>query len=168
MKPLSNVLTVDLVPLGLKGEIALGYERATSAYTAFLVRTGYRFGNGGTNISNMRLGPDFEFHLGTAVRFYPLGRAPTQLFVSPGIEVHVGREINSVGTEGREASYNLQVQTAGWLAAGWAFHFFERWALSVQGGVVSRSFAFFFNKDAGTSSQPGVVPYFSLETGVAF
>ncbi len=161
-EPRVNAITLDLIPV-ITGELSLGYERATSRYTAFALLAGYRFGGPGTTLTTISTGRDYLVHVGSAVRFYPMGRAPLQLFISPGVEARVGRETTSV------SNYNVLVDTSAFLASGWAFHFFERWALTVQGGLVATSFAF-FHSDAGKTSIGGgpFRLYVSIATGVAF
>lgn len=160
--PHANVITLDVFWL-IVGEISLSYERATSRYTAIGVMGGYRFGGPGTMFTTMRLGGEYEYHFGSAVRFYPLGNAPLQLFISPGVEARVGREAHNA------SSYSVLVHTAALLTAGWSFHFFNHFALTLQGGLRVNSFSFFHNDDGQTTvnSSP-LTPYLGTSLGVAF
>jgi hypothetical protein len=160
----ANVISVDLFLLTALGDVTFRYERATSPHVALAVTGGYRFGGPGTTIGTMSISADYEARFGTAVRIYPLGRAPRQLFLSPGIEAQVGRELT-----GGEQDYHLHVNTYATLTAGWSWHFFDRWTLTPQTGVVFRWFATFRNIDLPSwSSSSPIGIYLSLATGVAF
>jgi hypothetical protein len=162
LTPHRNVLTLDPLFLAVAGRLTLGYERAASQYTSIAFSAGYRFGGVGTSLLSASLDRDnYDVQFTAAARFFPLGRAPQQLFLSPGLITLIGRET-------RQTHYTMEITNSAFFNIGWAWHFFDRWALILQTGPMIRSFALFRN-DSGvsTASGPPVIPFLGISTGVA-
>lgn len=157
----ATTVELEVLPL-VYGEFQVALHHAGSRFTAFGVRAGYRAGGPGTNLWSMHPASGGAVILGGEARIFPLGHAPTQLFV----ELAVGSSIAYEGVSSVEpaGSWN-QAGNALSLAIGWCFQFFDRWVVTVRAGVQAQTAATFSPLGLSTGFMTPIIPLIGVSTG---
>ncbi len=156
-----TTIELELFPL-VYGEFQVALHRAGSRYTAFGARAAFR---SGPTLWSQHPESAWAVALEGEARVFPLGHAPTQLFVELGLGALLAFERGSSDPASSWSHRNAVSSVS--LAMGWCFLFFDHWVVTVRAGVQAQSGAFFSEQGHDSGLMPPIVPLIGIGTGGA-